>query len=190
MSSQEDITGLLEQIQAGNRDCQGRLMSLVYDELHRLAAVYMRGERPGHTLQPSALVNEVYLRLIAPNAVAWQNRAHFYATAAATMRRILIDHARSRNAHKRDGELKRVEMLDIPVFSDEYSAQLLALDAALDQLAQWDPRQSKVVELRFFGGLTVEEAAEVLGVSGKTVKRDWRMARAWLQSRVSAQHDT
>lgn len=187
MSSAADITELLREVRAGNRDCQAKLMSLVYDELHRLAAAHMRRERPDHTLQASALVNEAYLRLLGPNAVDWQNRAHFFATAASTMRRILVDYARSRNARKRDGALKRVELLDnIPAFSDEYSGQMLALDAALEQLAEWDPRQSRVVELRFFGGLTVEEAAEVLGVSDKTVKRDWSMARAWLQNRISA----
>jgi RNA polymerase sigma factor (TIGR02999 family) len=180
-----ELTTLLAAARAGDRDCQSRLFEVVYAELRRIAAGQLRGERPDHTLQPTALVHEAYVRLLGRGNIAWENRAHFFSTAAGTMRRILIDHARARRADKREGKLKRVDLDQEPAaFDDQDAERLLVVDEALNKLAQWDERQARVVELRFFGGLTVEEAAEVLGVSPKTVKRDWAMARAWLQTQL------
>jgi RNA polymerase sigma-70 factor, ECF subfamily len=162
------------------------MIPLVYRELKRLAVYYMAHERRSHTLQATALVHEAYLRLINQNAVDWQSRAHFYGIAAQLMRRILIDHAKGRRRLKREGQRQRVplEQVIVPVNLGEDPDELIALDDALTRLAALDPRQSRVVELRFFGGLTVEETAEVLGVSEKTVKRDWSVARAWLHREV------
>jgi RNA polymerase sigma factor (TIGR02999 family) len=185
MAARSEITTLLAAARAGDRDCQSRLFEAVYGELRRIAAAQLRGERRDHTLQPTALVHEAYIRLLGRGDVPWENRAHFFSTAAGTMRRILIDHARTRKADKRDGKLKRVDLDETPAaFVEEDADRLLAVDEALGRLAQWDERQARVVELRFFGGLTVEETADVLAVSVKTVKRDWAMARAWLQTQL------
>lgn len=180
-----EITRLLNATAAGDTSAQAELVDAVYQELHRLASSYMRREhRPDHTLQPTALVNEAYLLLIGDNPVNWDNRAHFYSAAAKTMRRILIDHARSHRAVKRSGRLERVELDDALIAVDAKANELLELDAALDRLALLDERQARVVELRFFGGLTVEETAKVAGISEKTVKRDWALARAWLENEL------
>jgi len=181
-----DVTILLKKLTAGDNNASSELMSAVYNELRRLAASYMRRERPDHTLQATALVNEAYLKLVNQRTTDWQNRAHFYGVAAQLMRRILVDHARGRLREKRGGGQKMVS-LDEPLLADERQAgALLELDEALQRLAQLDPRQSRVVELRFFGGLTVEETAKVMGVSPKTVKRDWAVARAWLYRNIKA----
>ena len=153
---------------------------MVYEELHRLAHHYISRERAGHTLQTSALVNEAYVRLIDWKNVRWQNRAHFFAVSAQLMRRILVDFARTRRYQKRGGGEPLVALDEVALMSDKKSADLVALDEALTSLAELDARQSKVVELRFFGGLSIEEAAEVLKVSAGTVRRDWSLARAWL----------
>lgn len=185
MTAGPDITTLLAAARAGDSDGQSRLFEVVYGELRRIAAGQLRNERAEHTLQPTALVHEAYVRLLGRADLPWENRAHFFTTAAGTMRRILIDHARSRRALKRDGALKRVDLDEEPViFRDEDAERLIAVDDALQKLAEWDERQARVVELRFFGGLTVDETADVLRVSAKTVKRDWAMARAWLQSQL------
>ena len=156
------------------------LLPLVHEELRRLAGHYMRGERPGHTLQATALVNEVYLRLIEIDQVQWQNRAHFFAMAARLMRRILVDAARSRGYQKRGGGMTIVALEESLVVSHEPGEDLVALDEALTALAAVDPRKSQVVEMRFFGGLSLEETAEALHVSRDTIKRDWKMAKLWL----------
>lgn len=156
------------------------LLPLVHEELRRLAGHYMRGERPGHTLQATALVNEVYLRLIEIDQVQWQNRAHFFAMAARLMRRILVDAARSRGYQKRGGGMTMVALEESLVVSHEPGEDLVALDEALTALAAVDPRKSQVVEMRFFGGLSLEETAEALHVSRDTIKRDWKMAKLWL----------
>lgn len=181
---------MLAELRSGNKEALAKLIPLVYDELHRLAEHYMRNERIGHTLQPTALINEAYLRLASAEKANWQHRAHFVAVAAGTMRRVLIDHARKQKAAKRGGKQAALPLEDSPEFlsavlREERSEELIALDEALTRLQELDPRQSQVVELRFFGGLTVEETAEVLGISPKTVKRDWAVARAWLHGEMS-----
>jgi RNA polymerase sigma factor (TIGR02999 family) len=185
MSQPGDITTLLAAARAGDADSQGKLFEVVYRQLRTMAAGQMRNERPGHTLQPSALVNEAYLRLLGRTDVSWENRAHFFSTAAGTMRRILIDHARARRAQKRDGALQKVDLDAVPaLFADEDAERLLAVDDALQTLAEWDARQATVVNLKFFAGLSTEEIAAALNISERTVKRDWRMARAWLLTRL------
>lgn len=164
----------------GEPDALDALLPLVYEELRRLAGHYMKGERAGHTLQATALVNEAYLRLIEVNHVQWQNRAHFFAMAARLMRRILVDAARSRGYQKRGGGATMLSLDDALVVSNEPGDDLVALDDALTALAAVDVRKSQVVEMRFFGGLTLEETAEALHVSRETVKRDWSMAKLWL----------
>jgi len=180
----EDITLLLSELKNGNQEAASKLMPLVYDELRRLARGYMRRERPEHTLQPTALVHEAYLKLIKQRSIDWQGRSHFFGIAAQLMRRILIDHARGHLREKRGGALQVFSLDEALVFSPGQSAELVRLDEALERLAKIDPRQSKIVELRFFGGLSVEEAAEFLGISPKTVKRDWSMAKAWLHGEL------
>jgi len=181
-----DVTLLLTEIRAGNQQAVSQLVPLIYDELRRMAAVYMRGERPGHTLQATALVNEAYMRLVGGQEVQWENRAHFFAIAAHTMREVLLDHARRHHAEKRGGlDARRVEMDDQLSIAADKLEDVLAIDEALERLAQIDARQSRLVELRFFAGLNVEEAAEVMGISPKTVKRDWRSARAWLHRELA-----
>jgi RNA polymerase sigma-70 factor, ECF subfamily len=176
----QEITQLLLAWNQGDELALGRLMPLVHDELHRLAHRYMAGERLGHPLQTTALVNEAYLRLIDSSRVRWQNRAHFFAVSAQLMRRILVDAARTRKKLKRGGDAIQVSLDNAMAISNEPSADLIALDEALTTLAAFDERKSKVVELRFFGGLTVEETAEVLKVSAMTVMRDWGLAKIWL----------
>jgi RNA polymerase sigma-70 factor, ECF subfamily len=184
MAEPADITGLLVAARAGDASAQNRLFDRVYSELKALAAAKLRAERADHTLQPSALVNEAYLRFLGRTDVTWENRAHFFATAAGTMRRILIDHARAKRADKRDGALRRVELNDGIALADQDVDGLIAVDEAMSQLAEWDERQATVVSLKVFAGLQCEEIAEVLHVSDRTVKRDWRMARAWLVTRL------
>ena len=180
-----DVTLFLVALQDAAPNASAQLMPLVYEELHRLARHQMRHERSDHTLQATALVHEAYLRLVNESDRTWQNRAHFIGVAAQVMRRILVDYARARRATKREGMLQRVPLEEPLLFTEQQSEELLALHEALERLAQIDGRQSRVVELRFFGGLTVEETAEALGMSSKTVKRDWSMARAWLHREVS-----
>lgn len=175
-----NVTALLAELTKGNEEAADKLIPLVYAELRRLASSYMRKERSDHTLQATALVHEAYLKLIEQRAVTWQSRAHFFGIAAQVMRRILVDHARGHLRDKRGGGERPVPIDEALVFAPAQSHQLVKLDEALNRLAQLDPRQGKIVELRFFGGLTVEETAEVLGISPKTVKRDWSIAKAWL----------
>jgi RNA polymerase sigma-70 factor, ECF subfamily len=179
-----EITGLLIAWSDGDQAALERLLPLVERELHRLARRYMRRENPGHTLQTTALVNEAYLKLCDQTRVRWQNRAHFFAIAARIMRRFLTNHARDRHRHKRGGRAVQVSLSEVAVMSEERSAELLALDEALERLAEFAPRQASVVELRHFGGLTAAEAAEVLDVSVVTVERDWKAAKAWLAKEV------
>lgn len=176
----DEVTELLWQITKGDEGAASRLIPLVYSELHRLAESYMRRERSDHTLQPTALVHEAYLKLIEQRSVDWKGRAHFFAIAAQLMRRILIDHARARLREKRGAGEKPIQLDEAFVFAPARSLELIRLDHSLNRLAEIDPRQSRIVELRFFGGLTVEQTAEALGVSPKTVKRDWSVAKAWL----------
>jgi RNA polymerase sigma factor (TIGR02999 family) len=184
MASGGEVTRLLAELRDGNQHARSELIALVYPELRRMAARYMRSERPDHTLQATALVHEAYLQLVKKQDVSWQNRAHFLAVAATTMRSILIDYARARVADKRGRSQPKVSLEESLVFSEERSGQLLALDEALEKLARFAPRESQVVELLYFGGLSVEEAAEVLQVSPKTVKRDWRRAKDWLHGEI------
>ena len=186
MPSPREITQLLVAWSNGDQAALERLTPLVHDELRRLARRYMGRERPGHTLQTSALVNEAYLRLIDWKNVQWQNRAHFFAVSAQLMRRILVDFARSQHYAKRGGGTRLLPLEEAAEVSRERGADLVALDEALTALAQLSPRQSDVVELRFFGGLSIEEIAEVLKVSPATVRRDWSLARAWLHRAVTS----
>jgi RNA polymerase sigma factor (TIGR02999 family) len=174
-----DVTALLRDWSGGDPRALERLMPLVYGELRKLAASYLRRERSDHTLQPTALVHEAYLRLVDQRGVDWHNRAHFFGIAARMMRRILVDHARRRQAAKRDGAAYRISGSGDLVEAG-HDPDLLALNSALDGLEALDPRQARIIELRFFGGLTVEETAEVVGISTATVKREWQTARAWL----------
>ena len=182
----ENVTKLLVAWGNGDETARDELMPLVYQELHRLAHHYMNRERPGHTLQTSALVNEAFVRLIDQKDVQWQNRAHFFGIAAQMMRRILVDHARSRASAKRGGGAPHVSLAEVAIVSDERAAEVVALDNALLNLAAVDERKSQIVELRFFGGLSIEETAEVLAVSPGTVMRDWTLAKAWLRRAVTS----
>src|SRR6267154_262954 len=182
--SDNSITALLAELSAGNRDVESRLIPQVYGELRRLAAHYMRSERGNHTLQPTALVNEAYTRLVQQPQIPWQSRAHFFATASHLMRHILVDHARARRAGKRGGLQRQVTLDDALLPSSERTMDVLILDEALENLAQFDPRQARIVELHFFSGLTFAEIALVLKVAERTVKRDWSMARAWLKGEL------
>jgi RNA polymerase sigma factor (TIGR02999 family) len=175
-----EVTQLLHAWRGGDDLALEKLTPVVYQELHRMAQRYMAREREGHTLQTTALINEVYLRLVKVKEVEWQDRAHFFAVSAQLMRRILTDFARSRGYQKRGGGAMAVSIDEVCVASAEPEVDLVALEQALSRLAETDERKSKVVELRFFGGLTVEETAEVLKISGETVMRDWSVARAWL----------
>jgi RNA polymerase sigma factor (TIGR02999 family) len=183
-SSDHDVTTLLQAWAAGDQDALKALTPLVAGELHRLARHYMRGEHVGHTLQATALINEVYLRLIDWRNVRWQDRAHFFAVSARLMRRTLVDHARRSRFRKRGGDVERISLDEAVIASPGRSADLIAIDDALVRLSEFDARKGKVVELRFFGGLTVEEIAEVLGTSPRTVKREWSLARAWLYTEL------
>jgi RNA polymerase sigma factor (TIGR02999 family) len=183
--SHKSITQLLIEWREGDETALNRLIPLVYQELRQLAHHYMRRERRGHTLQTTALVNEAYLRLVDHKGIRWQNRAHFYAVAAQAMRRILVDHARSRNYAKRGGDVKMIQLEEAAAVVQKQAADLVALDEALSELAAIDPRKSQIVEMRYFGGMSVEETAEVLGVSPVTVMRDWSTAKAWLLRAMS-----
>jgi RNA polymerase sigma-70 factor, ECF subfamily len=179
------VTGLLRAWGAGDADARDALMPLVYQELRRRAALYLRRERADHTLQPTALVHEAYLRLAGQERVAWQNRAHFFGIAASMMRRILVDHARERHRAKRPNAAVRVMLDDRIGAADAPGCDLLLLDQALTELAALDPRQGQIVELRYFGGLTETEITALLAVSRSTVTREWQMARAWLYRRMT-----
>jgi RNA polymerase sigma-70 factor, ECF subfamily len=180
-----DVTRLLAQLQGGQRDVAQQLIPLVYAELRDLAVSYLRRERSDHTLQPTALVHEAYLRLVDQRNTTWQNRAHFFGIAAQAMRRVLLDHARRKRAGKREGAAQRVTLEEGVAETPQRSIDLIALDVALERLKGIDERQYKVVELRFFGGLDVDQTAEVLQISPATVKRDWTFAKAWLQRELS-----
>jgi RNA polymerase sigma-70 factor, ECF subfamily len=186
-TSAHDVTELLQAWSEGEQGAVDKLMPLVYRELHRLAQRYMAQERPGHTLQPTALVNEAYLRLVDVGKVSFQNRAHFFGVSAQLMRRILVEFARRHGSLKRGGEVQRVSLEESLVVYGERGADLVRLDDALRTLATIDARRSRVVELRFFGGLTVEETAEVLKVSPETVMHDWKLAKVWLLREMSGE---
>jgi RNA polymerase sigma-70 factor (ECF subfamily) len=179
-AASEGVTQLLIDWSKGDKAALDQLMPLVYDELRRLAKRHMARERPEHTLQTSALINEAYLRLVDQKEVHWQNRAHFFAVAAQVMRHILIDHARSYYYTKRGAGAQKIPLDEAAVFTEQRAGEFVALDDALVTLAGLDPRRSQVVELRFFGGLSIEETAEVLKISPVTVQREWRAAKAWL----------
>lgn len=181
----ENVTQLLVNWRNGDETALDQLMPIIYDELHRLAKRYMSRERRNHTLQTTALVNEAYLRLVGQGQAEWQNRAHFFGVAAQVMRHVLVDHARSRQYAKRGGEAQRVTLDDNLAISHEDQIEVLALDEALNRLAALDERKGRIVELRYFGGLSVEETAEVLELSAITVKRDWLKAKAWLYRELS-----
>ena len=186
-SGTQNITQLLVELTNGDGAAVEALLPRVYDELRRLAANYLRRERPDHTLQPTALVHEAYLRLVDQTRVNWQNRAHFFGVAAQLMRRILVDHARAHHAGKRGGEFQKLSIDENVDKAVERSAELVALDDALRELAAIDEQKARIVELRYFGGLSVEETAEVLGVTPVTVKRHWRATKAWLYGRMQKQ---
>ena len=181
----EGITQLLIKWSEGDQGALDELMPLVYDELRRLAQSYLRRERPGHTLQPTALVHEAYLRLIDQQHASWQNRTHFFGIAAQMMRRILVDHARLRQAGKRGDGAYQLSLDQAEEVASQQAVELLALDVALNELAAFSPAQSRIVELRFFGGLTIAETSTLLGVSHATVEREWSVARAWLRRELS-----
>jgi len=177
----DDMTTLLAQVREGNQGAAERLLPLIYAELRKMAGAYLQRERPGHTLQATALVNEVYLRLAGGEPISWQNRAHFFAIAANSMRQILLDYARRRRTDKRGGkDAHQVDLAPDLLGVSPKIENVIAIDEALERLAQIDARQSRLVELRFFAGLNVEEVAEVMGVSAVTIKREWRSAKAWL----------
>lgn len=184
MASSE-VTQLLKEGSSGDQAALDRLFLLVYDELRHLASGYMRRERPSHTLQTTALVHEAYLRLVGQHEISWNSRVHFFAVAARVMRRILIDHARTRHYAKRGGNTIKLSLDEAAILSDERADELVALDEALSELAKLDSRQSRIVELRFFGGLTLAETAQVLKISSDTVTRDWNLAKAWLYRQVN-----
>jgi RNA polymerase sigma factor (TIGR02999 family) len=186
MSSARDVTQLLTQWSGGDQTALERLLPLVYDELRRQARRYLGGERPDHTLQPTALVHEAYVRLVGQRNVKWQNRAQFFGVAAQLMRRILVDHARARAAAKRGGGASGLSLTE-PETVSQPDVEVIALDAALTELSALDPVHGRVVELRFFGGLTIEETAEVLHLSPATIKRDWSVAKAWLYRTMRAE---
>jgi RNA polymerase sigma factor (TIGR02999 family) len=185
-ATSNSVTALLRAWGGGDTQALERLTPLVYQELHRIARGYMARERPDHTLQTTALVNEAYVRLVDARQVAWQDRVHFFAVCARAMRRILVDHARSRAYLKRGGENSRIQFDEAYWISWSPDTNLLELDEALNRLSLLDPRKGKMVEMRFFGGLSVEETAEALGISPETVMRDWKLARAWLYRELSA----
>jgi RNA polymerase sigma factor (TIGR02999 family) len=180
---QKDVTVLLNAVSAGDENAPEKLLEAVYDDLRRLAAKYMRNERGDHTLQATALVHEAYIRLVDWKNVSWQNRAHFFAVAAQVMRKILVDNARAKNAGKRGGQ--KISLDEAVSFAEEKELNLIALDEALSNLEKLDERQARIVELRFFGGLSIEETAYVLDVSATTVKREWTFAKAWFQRELT-----
>jgi RNA polymerase sigma-70 factor (ECF subfamily) len=181
----QNVTQLLVDWSSGNKEALDRLVPIVYDELRRQASRYLRRERVGHTLQTTALINEAYLKLVDQKNVHWQNRAHFFGIAAQLMRRILVDYARARKRAKRGGSDIRVSLEQAMTMSKPQDLDIVALDEALGRLVEIDPQQSRIVELRFFSGLNVEETAEVMGISPATIKREWRIAKAWLHREIS-----
>ena len=181
----ENVTALLQDWSKGNQQVLEELLPLIYNELRQLAHNFLYRERPGHTLQTTALVHEAYLKLIDQKDARWQNRPHFFAIAAQAMRRILIDSARRHAAKKRGGPQEKLSLDEVPILSPEPNTMLLALDEALNRLAKIDPAQSKIVELRYFGGLTIDETAEVMKTSPATIKREWAMGRAWLHQAIT-----
>ena len=183
-SSSNEVSQLLVDWSNGDKAALDKLFPIVYQELRKLAKHYMRGERVGHTLQTTALVNEAYMRLIDYNRMQWQSRAHFFAVSAQVMRRILIDHARNHLYQKRGGGAIKVSLDEADGLTEQRASELIAVDLALEELAAMDARKARIVELRFFGGLSVEETAEVLGISTPTVQREWRKARAWLHKAI------
>jgi len=183
-ASSNDVTRLLVDWGNGSQEALDELIPLVYEELHRLAGSYMRREGRGHTLQTSALINEAYLRLVDQKSIRWQDRAHFFGVAARLMRQILVDHARRRSRAKRGGGARMVSLAEQSVIAKEIE-DVIALDDALKHLAEMDPRKSRIVEMKFFGGLSTEEVAEVLKVTTRTVEREWRKAKAWLNRAIS-----
>jgi RNA polymerase sigma-70 factor (ECF subfamily) len=187
MSASGDISLLLRQSREGDREAMNQLLPLVYDELRRIAASYLRSQRPDHTLQPTALLNEAYIRMVGSEPQRWNDRTHFFAAAAAIMRNILVDHARARQAEKRGGGVTPLPLELVPERAGQPPADLLALDDALQALAAFDERKARVLELRYFGGLTVEETAEALGISVATVGREARFAAAWLKREMLGQ---
>jgi RNA polymerase sigma-70 factor, ECF subfamily len=184
MAEKPEVTKLLKKAQNGDRESLDRLLPVIYDELRRVAANQLQKERADHTLQATALVHEAYLRLLEQREVDWQNRAHFFSIAAEMMRRILVNYAVQRNTQKRGLGAARLSLDEAISFSDEKDFDLVSLDDALKQLAEYNAGAAHIVELRFFGGLTIEETAEVLGISDSTVKREWRMAKAWLKAQL------
>jgi len=181
-----DVTLLLNEISGGNQNAAAALVSLLYDELHEIAARYLQHERRDHTLQATALIHEAYLRLVDQQNVEWKNRSHFFGVAAQLMRRILVDYARSHQAIKRGGSVPKISLDDAIVFSKEQPENLVALDQLLTRLSAVDSQQGQIVELRFFAGLSVEETAEIMDISPATVKRDWAMAKVWLARELKA----
>ncbi len=187
MFNQAEITRLLTALGDGDKNVRDKLFELVYDELRHLASTYLRRERSGHTLQTTDLVHEAYFKLVDQKNVEWQNRAHFFGVAAQAMRRILVDYARGHQAAKRGGGQTKISLHETAIIPDEHPEEIVALDEALTRLATLDERQSRIVELRFFGGHTIEETAQILTLSAATVKRDWSMARAWLYREMQQQ---
>jgi RNA polymerase sigma factor (TIGR02999 family) len=181
LERRSEVTLLLRRLSAGDKSALNQLLPLIYTELHQLASSYMRRERPGHTLQTTALVHEAYLQLVGQENAHWDSRSQFFGVAAQLMRRILVDHARAHHAAKRGGNLPRLSLDEAIVMAMERGGDLLAIDELLQKLADIDPQQARIVELRFFAGLSVEETANALSISDRTVKRDWAMAKAWLQ---------
>jgi RNA polymerase sigma-70 factor (ECF subfamily) len=185
LPDKQDVTRLLAELQGGGHErAVAQLMPLVYEELRHLARKYFRHERPGHTLQPTALVHEAYLRLVDQTAIDWQGRTHFYAVCAKVMRRVLLDYARGRQRARRGGGWRKLDLDSDLLPAELDQAEILALHEAVEELAQLDPRQAHIVELRFFGGLTVEEVAHVVGVSKRTAEDEWTHAKAWLRARL------
>jgi RNA polymerase sigma-70 factor, ECF subfamily len=180
-----EVTTLLNRVKGGDRSAQSHLMPLIYKELHAIAQNYMQHERRDHTLQATVLVHDAFLQLVGNSKIDWENRAHFFAVASRAMRRVLIDYARAARAEKRPGAHQQVELVSAVAAFEDRPIDLLALDEALLRLATWDPRQSQIVEMRFFAGLNFEEIAEVLGISERTAKRDWTVARAWLRAELT-----
>jgi RNA polymerase sigma-70 factor (ECF subfamily) len=184
-TSKHAVTQLLSEMQSGKTGAADELLPMVYQELRRIAGSYMRRERADHTLQATALVHEAYLQLVDQTRVDWKNRAHFFGVAAQLMRRILVEHARSHHAQKRGGDASKLALEEVINYFPQKEMTLVSLDDALHELERMDPRQSRIVELRFFGGLTTEEVSEVMGISTATIEREWRAARAWLHSQLS-----
>ena len=186
--SPADVTSLLNKLAEGDQEVAAQLVPLIYDELHRLAACRLRHERPGHTLQATALVHEAYMKLTAQRSARWQNRAQFFGVASQLMRHILVDYARTQQRIRRGGKQQKVSLENALLVSPDRTEELLAVNESLSRLEKLDFRQARIVELRYFGGLTVDEAAGILGVSSKTVKREWKIAKAWLYGDLKERH--